>query len=98
MYDFAAVTLRLQTTETPDRKNCVNRHRWPKQAAGHLQDGTRVCEEHRRGRVVNKNAGQQAELCRGSPIDSRYPACGAYGEQRGACETPDEYCINRSVI
>lgn len=98
MYDFTAVAFRSQATETPDRKNGVNRSRGPKQDAGHLQDGARVCEEHRGGRIVNKNAGQQAELCWGSPIDSRLPACDAYGKQRCAREAADEYCVIRRVV
>jgi hypothetical protein len=48
--------------------------------------------------IVNKNAGQQAELCWGSPIDSRFPACDAYGKQRCAREAADEYCVIRRVV
>jgi len=92
------MAFRSQTTETPDGKNCVKRDRGPKQDTDHLQDRTRVREEQCSGHVVNKNAGQQAKLCRGSLVDSRHPACDAYGEQRCAREAADEYCISRGGI
>jgi len=40
MYDFVAITLRLQTTETPDCNECVNRNRGPKQDTDHFQERT----------------------------------------------------------
>ena len=38
--------IRTQTTETPDRKNCVKCNRRPKQETGHVQDSPRVGEQH----------------------------------------------------